>query len=194
MVLPLPGAWPGGLPCPWNRGTVDTVACRESTRGKRQSQRSRPWIKIAGCGRLRCRVGWWGACGWGSGMPGTVRPDPSTLGAVGERGSRRESCLQLVPGCWSQLEIRLPVEGEIDGGGVVAALGPGPLPSFGVDGLGGPDLAQQLLRAVLVEKHQQLFPGRQLERVDKPARPIAQQHGATEGLAGEGASEGLAGG
>jgi hypothetical protein len=25
----------------------------------------------------------------------TVRPDPSTLGAVGERGSRRESCLQL---------------------------------------------------------------------------------------------------
>jgi hypothetical protein len=19
--------------------------------------------------RLRCRVGWWGACGWGSGMP-----------------------------------------------------------------------------------------------------------------------------
>src|SRR5215217_4378888 len=39
--LPLPGAWPGGLPCPWNRGTVDTVACRESTRGKRWSQRSR---------------------------------------------------------------------------------------------------------------------------------------------------------
>ena len=26
---------PGGLPCPWNRGTVDTVACRKSTRGKR---------------------------------------------------------------------------------------------------------------------------------------------------------------
>ena len=29
MVLPLPVAWPGGLPCPWNRETVDTVACRE---------------------------------------------------------------------------------------------------------------------------------------------------------------------
>jgi hypothetical protein len=42
------------------------------------------------CGRLRCRVGWWSACGWGLGMPGTVRPDPSTLGVVGERGSRRE--------------------------------------------------------------------------------------------------------
>jgi hypothetical protein len=38
MVLPLPGAWSGGLPCPWNRGTVDTVACQETTRGKRQSQ------------------------------------------------------------------------------------------------------------------------------------------------------------
>jgi hypothetical protein len=38
-------AWPGGLPCPWNRGTVDSVACRESPRGKRWSQRSRPdWI------------------------------------------------------------------------------------------------------------------------------------------------------
>jgi hypothetical protein len=22
--------WPAGLPCPWNRGTVDAVACRES--------------------------------------------------------------------------------------------------------------------------------------------------------------------
>ena len=31
-------------------------------------------------------------------MPGAVRPDPSTLGAGGERGSHHESCLQLVPG------------------------------------------------------------------------------------------------
>jgi hypothetical protein len=31
-------------------------------------------------------------------MPGTVRPDPSTLGVVGDRGSGRESCVQLVPG------------------------------------------------------------------------------------------------
>ena len=29
-------------------------------------------------------------------MPGTVRPDPSTLGVVGERGSHHESCSQLV--------------------------------------------------------------------------------------------------
>jgi hypothetical protein len=39
-----------------------------------------------------------GACGLGSGMPGTVRPAPSILGVVGARGSRRESCSQLVPG------------------------------------------------------------------------------------------------
>jgi len=39
-----------------------------------------------------------GACGWGLGMSGTVRPDPSTLGVVGERGSGHESCLQLVLG------------------------------------------------------------------------------------------------
>ena len=68
MVLPSV-AWPGGLPCPWNRGTVDTVACRETTRGKRQSQRSRPWIRTAGRGSAQV-PGWLvGACGWGSGMP-----------------------------------------------------------------------------------------------------------------------------
>src|SRR5215207_5421475 len=89
MVLPLPGAWPGGLPCPWNRGTVDAVACRETIRGKRWSQRSRPWIRLpSGLGSGAGLVG--GACGWGSGMPSTVRPDPSTLDVVGERGSRHE--------------------------------------------------------------------------------------------------------
>jgi hypothetical protein len=58
-------AWPGGLPCPWNRGTVDAVACQQATRGKQWRQRSRPWIKLPAIGRLGCRVGWWGACGWG---------------------------------------------------------------------------------------------------------------------------------
>src|SRR5215216_3244194 len=67
MVLPLSDAWPGGLPCPWNRGTVDTVACRKAARGKRWSQRSRPCMKVAGhwsaqepswlMGRLRLVVG-----------------------------------------------------------------------------------------------------------------------------------------
>ena len=67
--VPVPVAWPGGLPCPWNRGTVDTVACQQASRGKQWSQRSRPCINSPTIGRLGCRVGWWGACGWGSGMP-----------------------------------------------------------------------------------------------------------------------------
>jgi hypothetical protein len=29
--IPLLNAWPGGLLCPWTRGTVDAVACQEST-------------------------------------------------------------------------------------------------------------------------------------------------------------------
>ena len=47
------------------------MACRESTGGKRWSQRSRPRLdqNCRPVGRLRCRVGWWSACGWGSGMP-----------------------------------------------------------------------------------------------------------------------------
>ena len=88
-------AWPGGLPCPWNRGTVNTVACQQSPRGKRRSQRSRPVLdQVAERARLRCRVGWWGACGWGSGMSAPVRPDPSTLGVAGARGSHQEDCSQ----------------------------------------------------------------------------------------------------
>jgi hypothetical protein len=39
-------------------------------RGKRWSQRSRPVLdRVAEWARLRSRVGWWSACGWGSGMP-----------------------------------------------------------------------------------------------------------------------------
>jgi hypothetical protein len=108
-----------------------------------------------------CRVGsarvpgWLvSACGWGSGMPGAVRPDPSTLGVVGDRGSRHERCLQLVPGCSSGLVACPPVEGEVDGGGVVAALGPGPLLAFGINGLGGADLAEQLVGAALLQQRQ----------------------------------------
>jgi hypothetical protein len=89
--------WPGGLPCPCTRGTVDTVACRKAARGKRPSQRSRPCSRIAGRSRLRCRVGW-RRLRLGVGHASTVRPDSSTLGVLGERGSHRESCLQLVPG------------------------------------------------------------------------------------------------
>jgi hypothetical protein len=66
-----PVAWPGGLPCPGNRGTVDALACHKATRGKpAEPTKSAP----AGSG---CRAGsaqepaWLGggACGWWSGMP-----------------------------------------------------------------------------------------------------------------------------
>jgi hypothetical protein len=75
---------------PLEPGTVDAVACRESARGKRWSQRSRPWIRTAG--RWPARVsGWLVEClRLGVGHASTVRPDPSTLGVVGERGSHRE--------------------------------------------------------------------------------------------------------
>jgi hypothetical protein len=36
--VPLPVAWPGGLPCLGPRGTVDTTASRQATRNKRRSQ------------------------------------------------------------------------------------------------------------------------------------------------------------
>jgi hypothetical protein len=56
-----------------------------------------------------CRVGSAQVPGWlveclrlGVGHAGTVRPDPSTLGVAGERGSHHESCLQLVPGSAGQ--------------------------------------------------------------------------------------------
>jgi hypothetical protein len=45
-----------------------------------------------------------GACGWGFGHASTVRPAPSTLGAVGERGSTtRAACSS------SQAGVRLPI-------------------------------------------------------------------------------------
>jgi hypothetical protein len=64
---------------------VDTVACLESTRGERWSQRSRPdWIRSPAMSRLGCRVGWWTCLRLGVGHASTVRPDLSTLGVVGE--------------------------------------------------------------------------------------------------------------
>jgi hypothetical protein len=70
-VMVCPFLLPGRAVCPssWNRGPVDTVACRKAARGKQRSQRSRPSVNVAAIGRLGCRVGWWSACGWGSGMP-----------------------------------------------------------------------------------------------------------------------------
>src|SRR5215217_956196 len=99
MTLPSWIAWPGGLPCPWTRGTVDTEACARPPGASDGANEVGPtgsgYRPVVGSG-----AGLVGGvlAAWGSGMPGIVRPDPSTLGAVGERGSHRESCLQLVPG------------------------------------------------------------------------------------------------
>jgi hypothetical protein len=76
---------------PLDPGTVATVACRETTRGKRWSQRSRPLLDQA-AGRWSAQVPGWLVEGLRLvvGHASTVRPDPSTLGAVGERGSHHE--------------------------------------------------------------------------------------------------------
>jgi hypothetical protein len=59
-----------------------------------------------------CRVGSARVPGWlveclrlGVGHASTVRPDPSTLGVAGERGSSRESCLQLVQASLSRWSL-----------------------------------------------------------------------------------------
>jgi hypothetical protein len=49
-------------------------------------------------GRLGCRVGWSTCLRLGVGHASTVRPDPSILGVVGDRGSHHEDCSQSVPG------------------------------------------------------------------------------------------------
>src|SRR5512132_3286198 len=104
--LPLSVAWPGGLSCPWNRGTVDTVACRESTRGKRQSQRSRPWIDCRApsaqepswLARLRLGVGhaiYRPARSLRPGRGGRTRLPPRELLAARPRFSPQSACVNL---------------------------------------------------------------------------------------------------
>ena len=48
-------------------------------------------------GRLGCRLGWSECLRLGVGHASTVRPDPSTLGVVGERGSHHEGRSRPVP-------------------------------------------------------------------------------------------------
>ena len=70
-----------------------------------------PWIKLPSRGSAQVP-------GWlverlrlGVGHASTVRPDPSTLGVVGERGSRHESCSQLVSGSAGQALDLMQVRG-----------------------------------------------------------------------------------
>jgi hypothetical protein len=91
-------------PSPWNRGTVDRWHAREAPRGKLRGQRTRPWIKVAERRSAR-ESGLVGGVGLrrGDGHATAVRPDPSTLGAVGAwEGSRREDCSRSGSGCRAQ--------------------------------------------------------------------------------------------
>ena len=96
MILPFLDAWPGGLPCPWTRGTVDTVACRETTRGKRQSQRGRP-------DRIKNDHPWVGS---GAGLVGGVL-------AAGGRACQHRPARSLHPGRGGR--TRLPPRGPLAG-------------------------------------------------------------------------------
>jgi integrase len=58
---------------------------------------------FAGHGQLRCRVGW-RRLRLGVGHASTARPDPSTLGAVGERGPLREQ--KFVAGIFKPAAVR----------------------------------------------------------------------------------------
>src|SRR5919108_4631956 len=85
--------WPGGLLCPWTRGTVDALACREAAGGKPRSERSRPiWMELPAVAGSGAELVWGRGLRLAVGHATTVRPDPSTLGVVGDRGSRREGC------------------------------------------------------------------------------------------------------
>src|SRR5215211_2861448 len=82
MVLPLPGAWPGGLPAlgPGGRWTP-----RHATGRQRQAtEPTKSAIdQVAGHGSARV-PGWLVEClRLGVGHASTVRPDPSTLGRGG---------------------------------------------------------------------------------------------------------------
>src|SRR4029450_3531217 len=97
MVWPLPVAWPGGLPCPWNRGRwTPWHATRPPGASGRANEvghesRCRPSVG-SGAGLVG------GALAAGVGHASTVRADPPTLGVVGERGSHHERCSQLGSG------------------------------------------------------------------------------------------------
>src|SRR5215208_8428385 len=67
--VPLPGAWPGGLPVLVEPRTGGCRGMPSGHQGEAVEPTKSAIDEAAEQARLRCRVGWWGACGWGSGMP-----------------------------------------------------------------------------------------------------------------------------
>src|SRR5215217_2724740 len=89
-------AWPGGLPCPWTRGTVDTVACARPPGASDRANEVGPTGSTAdhGVGSGAGLVG--GRLRLGVGHASPVRPDPSTLDVMGERGYSYTTCRRLL--------------------------------------------------------------------------------------------------
>jgi hypothetical protein len=85
-----PTLGPGGRWIPWHANRAPGASARANEVGPTGSTADHGSAQEPGwlVGRLRLAVG----------HASTVRPDPSTLGAAGERGSHRESCLQLGSG------------------------------------------------------------------------------------------------
>jgi hypothetical protein len=104
--LLLPGR-AGGLPCPWNRGTVDAVACRETTRASDRANEVGP----PGSG---CRAGSAQVPGW------------SAAFAAGVGHARNRPARSLHPGRGGR--TRLPPRGPLAGPGYCDATCAIPLP------------------------------------------------------------------
>src|SRR5215217_5072998 len=117
---------------------------------------------------------------------------PAPSGQIPPPWARWESEAPTARTACSTSQAQPSGEDQVDGGGVVAAFGPGPLPGFGVDRLGRADLPEQLVGAALVQQGQQLLPSSQLKQVNQAAGSVAQQHGPLGALAGQRAGDGLA--
>src|SRR5215211_8538700 len=139
--------------------------------------------------RLRSRVGWWSACGWGSGMPGTVRPDPFTLGVVGERGSHHEGRVSVRP-------RRQSGSGQLaEGGrGVVVSLAPRPALAIWVAMFGRSDLGDDGVWSLLGQDCQEAGPVDQAEAVDQAGGAVAEHGRSVQALAGNGVDQRVLGG
>jgi hypothetical protein len=115
----------GGLPCPGNRGTMDAVACRKSTRGKRRSQRSRPCSKPAEHAQpMTGLVG--GALAAGGRACQHRGPDPSTLGAwENQAPTMRPPAARIRQDSAEVVGAAADPSGPAEGGGAAAYHPPG---------------------------------------------------------------------